>query len=130
MQGERPRVRAGYLRLSQQLRGSARGQPATQPAACPPRAPLAGNVLRHLNKLQMDQEPSIRANTTVLLGNIADLLGDVYCKKVGVEGFHARSRLMPARQPGGPSNALRWCQQHAVKFFASTPRRPDLRDLI
>lgn len=33
--------------------------------------------------LQVDQEPSIRANTTVLLGNIAQYLGDQYCKKVG-----------------------------------------------
>jgi hypothetical protein len=32
--------------------------------------------------LQVDQEPSIRANTTVLLGNIAQYLGDQYCKKV------------------------------------------------
>jgi hypothetical protein len=31
----------------------------------------------------MDPEPSIRANTTVLLGNIAELLGEAYCKKVG-----------------------------------------------
>jgi hypothetical protein len=31
---------------------------------------------------QVDQEPSIRANTTVLLGNIAQYLGDQYCKKV------------------------------------------------
>jgi hypothetical protein len=32
--------------------------------------------------VQVDQEPSIRANTTVLLGNIAQYLGDQYCKKV------------------------------------------------
>lgn len=31
---------------------------------------------------QVDQEPSIRANTTVLLGNVAQYLGDTYCKKV------------------------------------------------
>jgi hypothetical protein len=31
---------------------------------------------------QVDNEPSIRANTTVLLGNIAQYLGDTYCKKV------------------------------------------------
>jgi hypothetical protein len=33
---------------------------------------------------QVDNEPSIRANTTVLLGNVAQYLGDTYCKKVSV----------------------------------------------
>lgn len=45
------------------------------PCVCPP--PYVCVVL------QVDQEPSIRANTTVLLGNIAQYLGDQYCKKVG-----------------------------------------------
>jgi len=34
-------------------------------------ATLTQGVLKHLSRLQMDSEPSIRANTTVLLGNIA-----------------------------------------------------------
>lgn len=46
------------------------------PCVCPP-PPYVCVVL------QVDQEPSIRANTTVLLGNIAQYLGDQYCKKVG-----------------------------------------------
>lgn len=63
-------------------------------------------MLRHLNKLQMDPEPSIRANTTVLLGNIAELLGDATCKKARAAGVrhwqHARRtaqhapRMLPA----------------------------------
>lgn len=46
-----------------------------------------------LAAVQVDNEPSIRANTTVLLGNIANYLGDVYCKKVGV-----LTALKPAQQ--------------------------------
>ena len=62
-------------------------------------ATLAGPLLRHLNKLQMDPEPSIRANTTVLLGNIADLLGEATCKKVLLNAFGRalRDPFPPAR---------------------------------
>ncbi|GFH25611.1 protein kinase domain-containing protein [Haematococcus lacustris] len=42
---------------------------------------LVNNVLKHLSKLQVDEEASIRANTTVLLGNIAKYLGESTCKR-------------------------------------------------
>eukprot|EP00879_Flechtneria_rotunda_P024000 GHRR01025421.1.p1 GENE.GHRR01025421.1~~GHRR01025421.1.p1 ORF type:complete len:475 (+),score=152.72 GHRR01025421.1:1950-3374(+) len=48
---------------------------------------LTQNLLKHLSRLQVDNEPSIRANTTVLLGNIAQYLGDTYCKKVLLNAF-------------------------------------------
>lgn len=35
----------------------------------------------------MDEEPSIRANTTVLLGNIASSLGPSACKRVLLNAF-------------------------------------------
>lgn len=37
--------------------------------------------------LQVDEEPSIRANTTVLLGNIASLLGETACKRILLNAF-------------------------------------------
>jgi SCY1-like protein 1 len=37
--------------------------------------------------LQIDPEPSIRANTTVLLGNIAGLLGPAACKRILLNAF-------------------------------------------
>lgn len=36
---------------------------------------------------QVDEEPSIRANTTVLLGNVAKYLGEATCKRVLVNAF-------------------------------------------
>jgi hypothetical protein len=36
---------------------------------------------------QVDEEPSIRANTTVLLGNIAQYLGEATCKRVLLNAF-------------------------------------------
>lgn len=35
----------------------------------------------------MDEEPSIRANTTVLLGNMASYLGDATCRRVLLNAF-------------------------------------------
>jgi hypothetical protein len=37
---------------------------------------LTGALLKHLSKLQVDEEPAIRTNTTILLGNIARHLND------------------------------------------------------
>ena len=36
---------------------------------------------------QVDEEPSIRANTTVLLGNVAKYLGEATCKRVLLNAF-------------------------------------------
>lgn len=48
---------------------------------------LNQSLLKFLAKLQVDQEPAIRANTTVLLGTIADLLGETACKRVLLNAF-------------------------------------------
>jgi hypothetical protein len=37
--------------------------------------------------MQVDEKPGIRANTTVLLGNIARYLGDAACKRVLLNAF-------------------------------------------
>jgi SCY1-like protein 1 len=43
--------------------------------------------MRKRGVLQVDEEPSIRANTTVLLGNIAPVLGPTVCKRVLLNAF-------------------------------------------
>lgn len=40
---------------------------------------LSGSLLKHLSKLQVDEEPAIRTNTTILLGNIASYLNEGVC---------------------------------------------------
>ncbi|KAG6474534.1 hypothetical protein ZIOFF_068471 [Zingiber officinale] len=37
---------------------------------------MSGSLLKYLSKLQVDEEPAIRTNTTILLGNIASYLND------------------------------------------------------
>eukprot|EP00193_Tetraselmis_chui_P006190 CAMPEP_0177758280 /NCGR_PEP_ID=MMETSP0491_2-20121128/4101_1 /TAXON_ID=63592 /ORGANISM="Tetraselmis chuii, Strain PLY429" /LENGTH=752 /DNA_ID=CAMNT_0019274005 /DNA_START=433 /DNA_END=2692 /DNA_ORIENTATION=- len=48
---------------------------------------LNNSLLKYLAKLQVDEKPGIRANTTVLLGNIARYLGDAACKRVLLNAF-------------------------------------------
>ncbi|KAI9319642.1 armadillo-type protein [Dichotomocladium elegans] len=45
------------------------------------------DLLKHLAKLQMDEEPGIRTNTTICLGKIAKNLSDATRKKVLVPAF-------------------------------------------
>lgn len=47
----------------------------------------------------MDPEPSIRANTTVLLGNIAHLLGEAACRRILLNAFTRalRDAFAPSR---------------------------------
>ncbi|XP_028083247.1 probable inactive serine/threonine-protein kinase scy1 isoform X9 [Camellia sinensis] len=40
---------------------------------------LSGSLLKYLSKLQVDEEPAIRTNTTILIGNIASCLNDGVC---------------------------------------------------
>ncbi len=51
---------------------------------------------------QVDEEPSIRANTTVLLGNLAPHLGDATCRRVLLNAFTRalRDAYPPARIAG------------------------------
>ncbi|XP_030935901.1 uncharacterized protein LOC115960997 isoform X2 [Quercus lobata] len=37
---------------------------------------ISGSLLKYLSKLQVDEEPAIRTNTTILLGNIASHLNE------------------------------------------------------
>ncbi|PNH01436.1 N-terminal kinase-like protein, partial [Tetrabaena socialis] len=63
---------------------------------------LVTSVLKHLSKLQVDEEPSIRANTTVLLGSVAPLLGDATCRRVLLNAFTRalKDAFPPARIAG------------------------------
>ena len=54
---------------------------------------------------QVDEEPSIRANTTVLLGNLAANLGETTCKK-------ASTCLLPCPAPYSPPKLQSAASQH------------------
>ncbi|MEW5318095.1 MAG: hypothetical protein WDW38_009346 [Sanguina aurantia] len=77
---------------------------------------LNQSVLKHLNKLQQDEEPSIRANTTVLLSNIAPFLGEATCKKVLLNAFSTRA----LKDPFPPSRIAGLRALIATKQYYST----------
>ena len=60
------------------------------------------SLLKHLSKWQIDEEPAIRANTTVLLGNIAGYLAEATAKRVLLNAFSRalRDAFPPARTAG------------------------------
>ncbi|TYG66031.1 hypothetical protein ES288_D06G235000v1 [Gossypium darwinii] len=64
---------------------------------------LSGSLLKYLSKLQFDEEPAIRTNTTILLGNIASFLNDGTRKRVLINAFTVRAlrdTFSPARGAG------------------------------
>lgn len=63
---------------------------------------LNQNVLKHLSKLQVDEEPAIRANTTICLGNLSRYLQPATCKRVLLNAFTRalRDSFPPARSAG------------------------------
>nr|POE60082.1 putative inactive serine/threonine-protein kinase scy1 [Quercus suber] len=64
---------------------------------------ISGSLLKYLSKLQVDEEPAIRTNTTILLGNIASHLNEGTRKRVLINAFtvHAlRDTFLPARGVG------------------------------
>lgn len=72
---------------------------------------LTGALLKHLSKLQVDEEPAIRTNTTILLGNIARHLNDavrhavcssfdVFCQDSEGEMFRGCVGSLPVRVTG------------------------------
>eukprot|EP00898_Chlorokybus_atmophyticus_P001409 jgi/Chlat1/2269/Chrsp17S02575 len=63
---------------------------------------LTQHVLKHLSKLQTDEEPAIRTNTTICIGNIARYLQDSARKRVLVNAFcrSLRDHFGPARAAG------------------------------
>lgn len=64
---------------------------------------MSGSLLKYLSKLQVDEEPAIRTNTTILLGNIATYLNEGTRKRVLINAFTARAlrdTFSPARGAG------------------------------
>lgn len=64
---------------------------------------MTGSLLKYLSKLQVDEEPAIRTNTTILLGNIAAYLNDATRKRVLINAFTVRALrdgFAPARAAG------------------------------
>ncbi|KFK36944.1 hypothetical protein AALP_AA4G192400 [Arabis alpina] len=64
---------------------------------------LSGSLLKYLSKLQTDEEPAIRTNTTILLGNIATYLNEGTRKRVLINAFTVRALrdvFPPARGAG------------------------------
>ncbi|XP_071705868.1 uncharacterized protein [Rutidosis leptorrhynchoides] len=64
---------------------------------------LSGSLLKYLSKLQVDEEPAIRTNTTILLGNVASHLNEGTRKRVLINAFTVRAlrdTFPPARGAG------------------------------
>ncbi|KAJ8647798.1 hypothetical protein MRB53_000821 [Persea americana] len=64
---------------------------------------MSGTLLKYLSKLQVDEEPAIRTNTTILLGNIAGYLNEGTRKRVLINAFTVRAlrdTFSPARAAG------------------------------
>ncbi|KAL5724948.1 hypothetical protein ACHQM5_008148 [Ranunculus cassubicifolius] len=64
---------------------------------------ISGSLLKHLSKLQVDEEAAIRTNTTILLGNIAGHLNEGTRKRVLINAFTVRAlrdNFSPARGAG------------------------------
>lgn len=80
---------------------------------------LTQSVLKHLSKLQIDEEPSIRANTTVLLGNISKYLGEGTCKRVLLNAFtRALKDSFPPAKGAGLRAIIATAQYHSVEDAA------------
>ncbi|KAK7374360.1 hypothetical protein VNO80_07790 [Phaseolus coccineus] len=64
---------------------------------------ISGTLLKYLSKLQVDEEPAIRTNTTILLGNIGSYLNEGTRKRVLINAFTVRAlrdTFPPARGAG------------------------------
>ncbi|CAL4953914.1 unnamed protein product [Urochloa decumbens] len=64
---------------------------------------ISGSLLKYLSKLQVDEDPGIRTNTTILLGNIASHMNDGTRKRVLINAFTVRAlrdTFPPARAAG------------------------------
>ncbi|KAI4372883.1 hypothetical protein MLD38_011065 [Melastoma candidum] len=64
---------------------------------------ISTSLLKFLSKLQVDEEPAIRTNTTILLGNIASYLNEGTRKRVLINAFTVRAlrdTFSPARGAG------------------------------
>jgi SCY1-like protein 1 len=80
---------------------------------------LNQSLLKHLAKLQVDEEPAIRANTTVLLGNLAPQLPDATCKKVLLNAFtRALKDPFPPARAAGLRAVLSTAKHHGAEDVA------------
>ncbi|KAL6558094.1 hypothetical protein OROMI_018444 [Orobanche minor] len=64
---------------------------------------VSGPVIKFLSKLHVDEEPAIRKNTIMLLGNIASYLNDGTRKRVLINAFAVRAlrdNSSPVREAG------------------------------
>ncbi|KAF3772535.1 N-terminal kinase-like protein [Nymphaea thermarum] len=87
---------------------------------------ISGSLLKYLSKLQVDEEPAIRTNTTILLGNIANYLNDGTRKRVLINAFTVRAlrdTFSPARAAGGVSKICK-CGKLEEKFQDEKERNP------
>ncbi|GFZ15112.1 kinase family with ARM repeat domain-containing protein [Actinidia rufa] len=69
---------------------------------------ISGSLLKYLSKLQVDEEPAIRTNTTILLGNIAGYLNEGTRKRVLINAFTVRA-LRDTFSPGRGAGVMALC---------------------
>ena len=85
---------------------------------------LGSSLLKHLSKLQVDEEPAIRANTTICLGNVATYLSESTAKRVLCNAFTRalRDAFPNARQAG--LMALKYTTQYydCLLYTSPSPR--------
>lgn len=81
---------------------------------------LNQSLLKHLAKLQVDEEPAIRANTTVLLGNLAPQMADATRKKVLLNAFtRALKDPFPPARAAGLRAVLATIEYHSAEDVAA-----------
>ncbi|CAL8461727.1 g1258 [Coccomyxa elongata] len=80
---------------------------------------LNQSLLKFLAKLQVDEEPGIRANTTILLGNLASHLSEAACKRVLLNAFtRALKDTFPPARIAGVRAMLATAQRHSPEEIA------------
>jgi SCY1-like protein 1 len=91
---------------------------------------LGSNLLKHLSKLQVDEQAAIRANTTICLGNVATYLAEATAKRVLCNAFTRalRDAFPNARQAG--LMALKYTTQYYEPVEVSTRIVPALAPLM
>jgi SCY1-like protein 1 len=90
---------------------------------------LGSSLLKHLSKLQVDEEPAIRANTTICLGNVATYLSESTAKRVLCNAFTRalRDAFPNARQAG--LMALKYTTQYYEPVEVSSRIVPSIAPL-
>ena len=85
---------------------------------------MNSELLKHLAKLQVDKEGSIRANTTICLGKIAPNLSEAARKRVLMNAFtRALKDQFPAARCAGLMAMIATCQYYepAEMAFRAMP---------